>query len=83
MEMTGTWKPSRKVVCKKIPDVEKEEGKVIRSCLCPISKFIGLNNSDYFVMFNRDRDELQNYYSLFPLIHGWLCNLKKIIRVKI
>lgn len=53
---------------------KKEEGKVIRVPSERFSTVVSLNNPDYFLMFNRD--ELQNYSTLFPLIHGYLYDLK-------
>lgn len=38
------------------------------------STVVSLDNPDYFIVFNRD--ELQNYSTLFPLIHAWLYDLK-------
>ncbi|WP_395973926.1 prolyl oligopeptidase family serine peptidase [Chryseobacterium cucumeris] len=54
---------------------QKDEGKVIKVPSDRFTTVASLNNSDYFLMFNRD--ELQNYSTLFPLIHGWFYNMKK------
>ncbi|UTX48866.1 S9 family peptidase [Chryseobacterium sp. MA9] len=54
----------------------KKDGNELMSV--PSDRFstvISLNNPDYFLMFNRE--ELQNYSTLFPLIHGFLYDRKK------
>jgi len=54
---------------------EKEDGKTKRITSDRFSTVVSLNNPDYFLMFSRD--ELQNYSTLFPPIHGFIYNLKK------
>lgn len=54
---------------------KKEENKVIKIPSDRFSTVISLNNSDYFLMFNRD--ELQNYSTLFPPVHGYLYDVNK------
>ncbi|QRA41381.1 S9 family peptidase [Chryseobacterium cucumeris] len=53
---------------------KKEEDKVMRVPSERFSTVVSLNNTDHFLMFNRE--ELQNYSTLFPLIHGYLYDLK-------
>jgi len=54
---------------------KKEEGRVISIPSDRFSTVVSLNNPDYYLMFNRD--ELQNYSTLFPPVHGYLYDLKK------
>lgn len=54
---------------------KKEGNKVIKIPSDRFSTVISLNNPDYFLMFNRD--ELQNYSTLFPPVHGFLYDLNK------
>ena len=54
---------------------EKEDGKTKRITSDRFSTVVSLNNPDYFLMFSRD--ELQNYSTLFPPVHGFIYNLKK------
>ncbi|MDR6460470.1 dipeptidyl aminopeptidase/acylaminoacyl peptidase [Chryseobacterium vietnamense] len=54
---------------------KKDGNKLMRVPSDRFSTVISLNNPDYFLMFNRE--ELQNYSTLFPLIHGFLYDRKK------
>ncbi|UTX50063.1 S9 family peptidase [Chryseobacterium sp. MA9] len=54
---------------------KKDGNELMRVPSDRFSTVISLNNPDYFLMFNRE--ELQNYSTLFPLIHGFLYDRKK------
>ncbi|MGH1516593.1 alpha/beta hydrolase family protein [Chryseobacterium sp. JK1] len=54
---------------------KKEGNKVIKIPSDRFSTVVSLNNPDYFLMFNKD--ELQNYSTLFPPVHGFLYDLNK------
>jgi len=56
---------------------KKEENKTTQVSADRFSTVVSLNNPNYFLMFNRD--ELQNYVTLFPPVHGFIYDLKKDI----
>ncbi|MBV8326696.1 prolyl oligopeptidase family serine peptidase [Chryseobacterium sp.] len=55
----------------------KESNKVRTVPSGRFSTVVNLNNPDCFLMFNRD--ELQNYSTLFPMVHSYIYDLKKDI----
>ncbi|WP_426478108.1 prolyl oligopeptidase family serine peptidase [Chryseobacterium sp. CBSDS_008] len=54
---------------------KKEGNEVRRVSSKRFSTVVSLDNPNYFLMFNKD--ELQNYSTLFPPVHGYLYDLKK------